>query len=605
MTNNNDSKWNAQNFLKTAFLKPGNNFNKIDFGERCNRLSNFLEGYTVTKPEGGASGAKVLLLRNENNKYTHVLKYFDTDESKKKNNNKYKFVRKNEIQFQKPITSAIKWSELKNVQTDSDLSYIRGIREVYLGKKFDEIQSDKDTKNNNRISSKIEFIGFLKNKKITINNNKKITISDKKETFDIYIPFTIQTIAKGQELKKLTPKTQISNDTNKKNQLDDILMYNILYELAKVIYKLYKIINTQDNQDTEIFVGCHRDLHPGNIFVDINDNKSVKITLIDFDLSITDTSNLTKNYRCTRNTLSSGIKSYVSKIIKTTLQYTKSHSIKIISSNIKKKWLSNDLLKNDTDLYQYYQYWNFFYDNIQSNMLKKFLEISMNNAIDKSTIKQDGYVTYNKTFFLETLISELYPDTKITSSQKNKKNILTSTHPTPSWMTENLEVNKSKNNSNSKSKSNSNIIPPSPTSKAQSPWYQSNFKVGNTVVNEDSRRISGKIVSFDKGDATINTKNINGNPIIIKKHKIQKKPPHPQPIKSKLIKTHPKKKEESNTSPIWMNESATEEMLKGVKKKEIPAHDRPAHEIWSISNNGNGINKKKEESTKNPSWFTN
>jgi len=416
INNKYDENWTSEKFLKIAFQKPNEqDFKNIKFDQCSTRLSNFLSNYSVKESGGGKSGAKVLLLYKQNgNKkiYTHVLKYFDVDDSKTNNNKKYKFVRKN--RKNETSTSAKKRSEI-NIKTDSDLSYIRGIREIYLGKKFDEIQKKENYNyKKNRISSEIEFIGFLKNKKIEIKDNK-IEIKDKQNNIYIYIPFTIQTLAEGTELLKLKPKNTpvmyrkqenlrriLPGLTSRDFQyiLDDVTMYNILYELAKVIYILHKIIENGGK-----FVGCHRDLHPGNIFVDIKDDGSVKISLIDFDLSITNTSNLTKPFNCSRETLSNKtIK--LNKTIGTTFFYTQTGNK--IKSSIKKKWEENELLNKDNDLYQYYQYWNYFYDYIQSNMIKKFLEDSMNSANEK--IKKENK---KKELFLYTLICELNPNTNI------------------------------------------------------------------------------------------------------------------------------------------------------------------------------------------------
>ncbi len=254
-------------------------------------------------------------------------------------------------------------------------------------------------------------------KKIEIKNNKIEINKNKQNGIDIYIPFTIQTLAKGTELLKLKPKNTPVMYRKQENLrrivwgltprdfkyiLDDVTMYNILYELAKVIYILHKIIENGGK-----FVGCHRDLHPGNIFVDTKDNGSVKISLIDFDLSITNTDNLTQSFSCSRETLSNNIMS-PKKTIGTTFFYTQTGNK--IKSSIKKKWEENELLNKDNDLYQYYQYWNYFYDYIQSNMIKKFLEDSMNSAIKEIKNKNENK---KKELFLLTLIRELNPNTNI------------------------------------------------------------------------------------------------------------------------------------------------------------------------------------------------
>ncbi len=131
---NYDENWTSEKFLKIAFQKPNEqDFKKINFDQCLTILFDFLKEYHVKESGGGKSGAKVLLLYKNitNNKgikkkeYTHVLKYFDVDNSKNKNKKKYKFVRKNTTTKTTTTTSAEKRSEI-NIKTDSDLSYIRG-----------------------------------------------------------------------------------------------------------------------------------------------------------------------------------------------------------------------------------------------------------------------------------------------------------------------------------------------------------------------------------------------------------------------------------------------------------------------------------------------
>ena len=68
------------------------------------------------------------------------------------------------------------------------------------------------------------------------------------------------------------------------------MVIGILYQLCKAIEAKFKSFKDKEKH----FIGCHRDMHPGNIFYRFKDNH-VQIKLIDFDLSITDNELLTRN----------------------------------------------------------------------------------------------------------------------------------------------------------------------------------------------------------------------------------------------------------------------------------------------------------------------
>ena len=168
------------------------------------------------------------------------------------------------------------------------------------------------------------------------------------------------------------------------------------------LMKFNKLITNNNNK----YIGCHRDMHPGNIFVIQEDkNKSdVSIMFIDFDLSITNTPKLTIGNKCTRKTLSSVSDKVLQQYIKTTENYIKRKFKGLVSS---KFLIQHELFKEDADLYQYISYYTFYYDNVKSNYIKLFLKDSLEKAIqDIKNNKNNKNLKYK---FLESLTQNLSP----------------------------------------------------------------------------------------------------------------------------------------------------------------------------------------------------
>ena len=167
--------------------------------------------------------------------------------------------------------------------------------------------------------------------------------------------------------------------------------------------KFNKLIKRPSNNK---YIGCHRDMHPGNIFVIQKDEKKsdVSIMFIDFDLSITNTLKLTSDNNCTRKTLSSVSDKVLQQYIKTTATYTNRKKIGVF---VDKLLSQHELFKEDADLYQYISYYTFYYDNVKSNYIKLFLEDSLKKAIqDIKNNKNNKNLKYK---FLESLTQNLSP----------------------------------------------------------------------------------------------------------------------------------------------------------------------------------------------------
>ena len=427
---------------------------------KYNQVNKILESLFMYEGKsfgGGKSGAKIIGLGDK-----LVFKY--SDESYKKI---YKHEDKNGIRKtnRKPIKNYKKSSNQKVY--NSDFKYIRAVREIYLCKKFDELYKEEvinaESKSNKnsienleeaginqaqqvlkhaysihehpnllknkkneiknilkkhkekiqkkisdiKLTPEIYYLGFIKNHKIKITEikNKDVKLSleqisedDRKEKingeiieYDTYLPFIVQSKIEGKPLLNY----------NKKNLEDDNLKIGILYELLLTLYKFKDKIKKNDEE-----VGCHRDMHPGNIFIeeerDKNTNKIININarLIDFDLSITNNNRLTVNRQCTRNNLSK-----ISPV---------KHSIATTS-----KWLTNyiqtmpgkfgyDVIDTDNDLYQYMSIYdkltNIMFDDRHKKVLKKIKERCLSGIEKKEFIASSQNQNKDKKF---TFMTEL------------------------------------------------------------------------------------------------------------------------------------------------------------------------------------------------------
>ena len=433
----NNTSMTSDKFLELAFQDtPPVDYNTNN--SNIEELNKIFAVHTVVKPEGGASGASIYLLfdKNKNLKYVFkysvlASKYINKKRQRSNNTNSNNSISSNISNISNISTSLSLNKQHNKSKYNGDQKYVRTIRENYLSKKFTEIQINEKEK----ITPKAIEIGFLKDftliikdQKLIINpekdeidtlekqiynfkKNKKYNKNEKKEyekkneiikknsKENTYIPFILQEGAKGTELENYVFKKK----KNKNKKLDDTLCYNILYQLAISLMKFNKLIKRPSNNK---YIGCHRDMHPGNIFVIQKDEKKsdVSIMFIDFDLSITNTLKLTSDNNCTRKTLSSVSDKVLQQYIKTTATYTNRKKIGVF---VDKLLSQHELFKEDADLYQYISYYTFYYDNVKSNYIKLFLEDSLKKAIqDIKNNKNNKNLKYK---FLESLTQNLSP----------------------------------------------------------------------------------------------------------------------------------------------------------------------------------------------------
>lgn len=319
-------------------------------------------------------------------KFDELYKENITKARSNSNNNSVTSLERVGIERPKEIVShraSIKFHNnlLKN-QNEKKINIILKKHEENLKKKISKI----------KLTPEIHYLGFIKNQKIKItknNNNKKIKLSleeipiekrkgttmlGRKYTYDTYLPFIVQSLVEGKALNEYD-KSDLEDDDN--------LKIGILYELLLTLSKFKERVEKGKKH-----IGCHRDMHPGNIFIEVKKNESsgeiidINARLIDFDLSITNTNNLTVNYQCTRNNLN----------YKSPLKHTIATTKSWLSNNSTGKY-RHDIIDNDNDLYQYMRIYdklsNIMDDNRHKDILNKikislFLEnnIAKNHQID-------------------------------------------------------------------------------------------------------------------------------------------------------------------------------------------------------------------------------
>ena len=228
-TNNGEIIMTSECFLEKAFDEgnPPVTYKKNDqIIDELNKT--FKKYYCMTPDKEGKSGAIVyLLFEKVNNKpnYSNLEYVFKYPE----NENPEKVIKNMEnLTHSKPLT---KDYHLYPNKYNSEKKYIRAIREIYLSKKFTEIQEEKSI--TPFITPKPVKIGFLKDFTLIEKNNTLIinpTDEQKKDTNkeiirdklykdkdkDIYIPFILQEGSKGKELEKYV----FENNNSKKKKIN-------------------------------------------------------------------------------------------------------------------------------------------------------------------------------------------------------------------------------------------------------------------------------------------------------------------------------------------------------------------------------------------------
>lgn len=415
---------NINDYQLKKFLTQSNKnsvLNNINI--KNNNLNEYLQNYSIKKvTSGGASGAPVFLLFNkENNKLEKILKiYHEKNEEYKKlnkTNNRLSISSNisnktnNRLSTSSNISNKTNHSNSSNEEYyNGDLHFIRGLRDIYLNVTL--YIKQKDLSENKKISPDVYLFGFIDNYCINFKkNNKNIN-----EEFKGLRPFIVmEAFSNGYtELKNINPKN-----------ISDMMKIKIMYELC---VSLLKLIHNIKN------IGCHRDLHPGNIFIKLpkynngknNNNGNVIVKFIDFDLSITNRNNLTKNFHCSRRSLSPS-KKYLKQVTRETQKYIGTSSHLISTWHFGRKV---PLINSDADLYQYYLYYKYFSNNFIDKGLKEifrkcfddsldYINNNINNYQKKKEIKNKSY-KLNKISVKIKFLKKLQEKLKYTFIQRNK-----------------------------------------------------------------------------------------------------------------------------------------------------------------------------------------
>ena len=361
---------NINNYQLNRFLTQSNKnsgLNKINI--KNNNLNDYLQNYSIKKvTSGGASGAPVFLLLNkENNKLEKILKIYH------EKNDEYQIINKtnnrlsvssnisnktNNNQFSTSSNKSNKTNHSNNNNKqyyNGDLHFIRGLRDIYLNVTL--YIKQKDLSENEKISPDVYLFGFIND--FSIENENLTGLR----------PFIVmEAFSNGYtELKNINPEN-----------ISDMMKIKIMYELCVSLLKLIHYIKN---------VGCHRDLHPGNIFIKLpknnngknNNSGNVIVKFIDFDLSITNRNNLTKNFHCSRRTLSLSKNYFLKQITRETEKYIGTSSHLISTWHIGR---IIPLINSDADLYQYYLYYKYFSNNFSNEQYKNNFRECFDKSLD-------------------------------------------------------------------------------------------------------------------------------------------------------------------------------------------------------------------------------
>ena len=286
--------------------------------------------------------------------------------------------------------------------TENDIGKLKSNKSSYLNQRLKNI-----IRNNNYQEGQILIIKL----KQTTNNSKIKT--------DEYIPFILQEFNKGDTLescvsqkhykdipqtrKYLFSKTSVKKQKLQKDfkPINDLQRIAILKELSITLLKFKEMIHAEQGYNGIKRLGCHRDMHPGNIFIENIDDENtdkIRVKLIDFDLSITDKKELTYDTRCTRESLSPtnigpGIKKYDTSIAGTIDYIEERVNPSLIPTKGNKyveyfnkiiKIASN--VKEDNDLVQFFLFYLKFTDDMDgpnNENLKKVLDTILRKSLYK------------------------------------------------------------------------------------------------------------------------------------------------------------------------------------------------------------------------------
>ena len=262
-----------------------------------------------------------------------------------------------------------------NTKGDSSLTFIRSIRDIYLSILLQDLSLRGES-----LTATLYSYGIQSKKK-----KSKKTGRDEIAFFPYVI---LSDINKGEGYKELlkydySDKSKYSNLKLLLRMIEALQIFNM-----SIVYKNKSI-------------GCHRDFHPGNCFLK-EQGGDFFIKFIDFDLSITDRDELTRDKSCDRRTLN---KTFVQKQLgqwnRTLGEYTKNIYF------IRKSIFAGTVAEDDADLYMFSVY------------LSEFLQATKALSNIKETVaNMKKQFPIEKMAFIELLITLLTTELKRSSFQQ-------------------------------------------------------------------------------------------------------------------------------------------------------------------------------------------
>lgn len=334
-----DAQKKAEEFLRNAF--------------RSQPSVKTVQGFEEEKILGGGkSGAKVS--KGLFGKKPAILKIYQ--------------IRDEENIFQSSRSIEEKVEEYRKIKHKKDkgdavLSYIRSIRDIYLSILLQEASS-----NGEALIPKLYDYGIMRNQ-------------GRLQLFMIMENITANDF---KELEKYDYK-KFRRENIQKN-------IKILFRLTEALMVKHKSIRYEDKN-----IGCHRDLHPGNVFFK-EIGTEIQIKFIDFDLSITNSDILNENKKCDRKTMSG---SFFKKKLG---NFNITHGKYLKRAQPLNEVFKNDLVENDADLYMLAGYISgFLYKTNAMETIKS--GISRLNRISIKSKQQNTGIQKNR--FLEILAQNL------------------------------------------------------------------------------------------------------------------------------------------------------------------------------------------------------
>ena len=262
---------------------------------------------------------------------------------------------------------------------DSSLTFIRSIRDIYLSILLQDLSLRGES-----LTATLYSYGIQSKKKKSKKKKSKKTGRDE----IVFVPYIILSdINKGEGYEELlkydySDKSKYSNLKLLLRMIEALQIFNM-----SIVYKNKSI-------------GCHRDFHPGNCFLK-EAGGDFFIKFIDFDLSITDRDELTRDKKCDRRTLS---KTFIQKQLgqwnRTLGEYTR----KILPQT---SIFAGTVAEDDADLYMFSIYLSEF---LQETEALSNIKVAIANMKKQFPIK--------KMAFIELLITLLTTEVKRSTFQQ-------------------------------------------------------------------------------------------------------------------------------------------------------------------------------------------